>query len=295
LDPLNPHHHTYPKDEELSDDEDWGFSLLELPDVPTQPSITSRTDVPHGKVEMIRLRSDILDNERRVYLYTPPGYTPDSEAYGLLLVFDGPAYISAGLVPTPTILDNLIADGKIPPLVAVLPDSLDQKTRSRELPCYEPFVEYLKQELLPWVRARYHVTNDPKRTIVAGSSYGGLGAAFVAFKVPEIFGNVLSQSGAFRWNPRVRDEGVHDPNDEAWLIRQFVASPQLPLRLYLEVGLLERSAVDDMVLMNRRMRDVLESKGYEVAYSEYNGGHDYICWRGSLADGLIWLTGAQRQ
>jgi enterochelin esterase family protein len=88
---------------------------------------------------------------------------------------------------------------------------------------------------------------------------------------------------------------VYDPNEEAWLIRQFVASPKLPLRLYLEVGLLERSATDDMVVMNRRMRDVLEAKGYEVAYSEYNGGHDYICWRGSLADGLVWLTGARTQ
>jgi enterochelin esterase family protein len=88
---------------------------------------------------------------------------------------------------------------------------------------------------------------------------------------------------------------VRDPNDEAWLIRQFVVNPKLPLRLYLEVGLLERSSNDDMVVMNRRMRDVLEAKGYEVAYSEYNGGHDYICWRGSLSDGLVWLTGTQTQ
>jgi enterochelin esterase family protein len=175
--------------------------------------------------------------------------------------------------------------------VAVLPDSLDRKTRSLELPCYEPFVDYLKQELLPWVHARYHVTSDPARTIVAGSSYGGLAATFAGFKAPEVFGNVLSQSGTFRWNIRER-EGVRDLNEEAWLIRQFVASPKLPLRLYLEVGLLERSDTEDMVVMNRRIRDVLEAKGYEVAYSEYNGGHDYTCWRGSLADGLLWLTGA---
>ena len=291
-DPLNPHLHTYPKDEEIPDDEDWNFSLLELPDAPAQPWITPRSDVPHGKVEMFRLSSDILKNERRVYLYTPPGYAPDAEEYGLLLVFDGPAYIEPGLVPTPTILDNLIAEGKIPPLVAVLPDSLDQKTRSLELPCHEPFVEYLKTELLPWVRARYHVTSDPARTIVAGSSYGGLAATYVAFKAPEIFGNVISQSGAFRWNPR-EGQGVRDPNEEAWLIRQFVTGPKLPLRLFLEVGLLERSGADDMVVMNRRMRDVLEAKGYDVAYSEYNGGHDYICWRGSLADGLMWLTSKQ--
>ena len=290
LDPLNSHSHTYPKDKEVPDDEDWSFSLLELPDAPPQPWITPRPYVPHGKVEMFRLRSEILENERRVYLYTPPGYTPDGLAYGLLLVFDGPAYIDPHLVPTPTILDNLIAEGKIPPLVAVLPDSLDQKTRSLELPCYEPFVEYLKQELLPWVHTHYHVTSDPERTIVAGSSYGGLAATFAGFKAPEVFGNVLSQSGTFRWNLRER-EGVRDLNEEAWLIRQFVASPKLPLRLYLEVGLLERSGTEDMVVMNRRMRDVLEAKGYEVAYSEYNGGHDYTCWRGSLADGLIWLTG----
>ncbi len=207
------------------------------------------------------------------------------------LVFDGPAYINPGYVPTPTILDNLIAEGKIPPLVAALPDSLDQKTRSRELPCHEPFIAYLKQELLPWVRSHYHVTSDPARTIVAGSSYGGLGATFAGFTAPEVFGNVFSQSGTFRWNPR-EGEGVRDPNEEAWLIRQFVASPKLPLRFYLEVGLLERSGTEDMVVMNRRMRDVLEAKGYGVAYSEYNGGHDYTCWRGSLADGLIWLTNA---
>ncbi|MGH2481161.1 MAG: enterochelin esterase domain-containing protein, partial [Ktedonobacteraceae bacterium] len=135
LDPLNPHSHTYHKDEEIPEDEKWSFSLLELPDAPVQTWITPRSDVPHGQVEVFHLRSEILENERRVDLYTPPGYTPDGAAYGLLLIFDGPAYVDPTLVPTPTILDNLIAEGKIPPLVAVLPDSLDQKTRSRELPC----------------------------------------------------------------------------------------------------------------------------------------------------------------
>src|SRR5579883_846233 len=78
------------------------------------------------------------------------------------------------LVPTPTILDNPISEGKIPPLVAVLPDSLDGETRNRELPCHQPFVDYLTKELLPWVHEHYHVTSDPARSIVAGSSYGGL-------------------------------------------------------------------------------------------------------------------------
>lgn len=286
LDPFNPRTHTYPKDDETPDDEDFLFSLLELPDVSTQPWITPRPDVAQGRVEMFRLQSQILGNERRVWIYTPSGYEKSGEPYGLLLVFDGLAYIHPNLVPTPTILDNLLHAGKIPPLVAVFPDSLSMETRSSELPCNPSFVEYLTSELLSWVRQRYHVTDSPARTIVAGSSYGGLAAAFVGLTAPQVFGKVLSQSGAFWYN----GSGRHDIDAEWILPRRFVESPHLPLRFYLEVGLLERTRDADMVLCNRHMRDVLEAKGYEVAYREYMGGHDYICWRGSFAEGLLALV-----
>lgn len=289
LDPLNPRTHTYPKDDEFPDDEDFTLSLLELPDAPAQPWATQRPDVPRGKVEMFRLRSEILDNQRRVWIYTPPGYEASGEPYNLLLVFDGQAYIHPSLVPVPTILDNLLHERKLPPFIAVFPDSLSTETRSHELPCYPPFVEYLTHELLLWVRERYHATDEPARTIVAGSSYGGLAAAFAGFTAPQVFGNVLSQSGAFWYS----GQGAGDINAEGILIRSFVESPRLPLRFYLEVGLLEHIRDADMVFCNRHLRDVLQAKGYDVTYSEYMGGHDYICWRGSFADGLLALTGKQ--
>jgi enterochelin esterase-like enzyme len=290
LDPLNPRTHTYPKDEEYPNDEDFTFSLLELPDAPAQHRSTQRPDVPQGKLELFRLCSEILDNQRRVWIYTPPGYETAGEPYNLLLVFDGPAYIHPSLVPVPTILDNLLHEGKLPPFVAVFPDSLTTEIRSRELPYYPPFVEFLTHELLPWVRARCHITSDPAHTIVAGSSYGGLAAAFAGFTAPHVFGKVLSQSGAFWYS----GQSVPDLNAESLLIRSFVASPRLPLRFYLEVGLLEHIRDADMVFSNRHMRDVLEAKGYDVSYSEYMGGHDYICWRGSFADGLLALAGKQK-
>jgi enterochelin esterase-like enzyme len=81
--------------------------------------------------------------------------------------------------------------------------------------------------------------------------------------------------------------------DTGWLTRQFAASPRLALRFYLEVGLFEQGAVHNMVLENRRFRDVVEAKGYPVTYSEYLGGHDYCCWRGSFADGLVALVGGR--
>ena len=67
------------------------------------------------------------------------------------------------------------------------------------------------------------------------------------------------------------------------------------MRFYVDVGLLEtRRAYADgpsHITANRHLRDVLRAKGYAVHYAEYNGGHDYLCWQGTLADGLLALCG----
>jgi enterochelin esterase family protein len=121
---------------------------------------------------------------------------------------------------------------------------------------------------------------------VGGSSYGGLASSFAAFQHPEVFGNVLSQSGSYWWKP---EEAMEDE----WLTRRFALAPKLALRFYMDVGLRETSKITDTGpnhrLGNRHMRDVLEAKGYRVTYVEYNGGHDYIWWQGTLADGLLAL------
>lgn len=133
------------------------------------------------------------------------------------------------------------------------------------------------------MREHFHVTSDPAQTIVGGSSYGGLASAFVGLRASDTFGNVLSQSGSFWW-----DRGTENNLPGEWLTQQFSISPHLPVRFSLEVGLQERR---DMVPSNRHLRDILQLKGYEVHYAEFNGGHDYLCWRGSFADGLLKLVG----
>ena len=89
-------------------------SLLEGPEAPSERIFLPREGVPAGTLEVKNFTSQALGNERDIYVYTPPGYDPQGEPYPLLLGFDGKAYTE--LVPTHTILDNLIAAGKIPPM-----------------------------------------------------------------------------------------------------------------------------------------------------------------------------------
>jgi len=78
-----------------------------------------------------------------------------------------------------------------------------------------------------------------------------------------------------------------------WLAKQFIQSPKLPLKFYLDAGVFEASLGGFIGILDasRHMRDVLLAKGYEVHYQEFIGGHDYLSWRGTLADGLIALIG----
>jgi len=267
-------------------------SFAELPAAPPQSWIEIQPDVPKGTVTNEKLRSENLKEERSVSIYTPPGYDPKSGSYGLLVLFDGQDY--RGPMPIPTILDNLVAAKKIRPLVAILVDNLSAESRDRDLECYPPFADFVGKELVPWARQRYRFSAEPERAIVGGVSLGGLTATYCAFRYPEIFGNVLSQSGAFGYFPGWEDPGVTDFSPYGWLIRQFVTTRKLPIRFYLEAGLFENDCPDTLLAQNRRMRDVLEAKGYSVVYSEFAGGHEFLSWRGSVADGLMALAGREQ-
>ncbi len=274
-----------------------GQSIVELPDAPPQPWLERQPGVAEGEIRARSIESSVLAMRRPVTIYKPPGYHRSGAPYGLLIVLDGEAYGSNAkytVIPTSTILNNLIASEKIPPLVAVLVDNIGR--RMSDLPCSAPFADFLAKELVPWVRNNYHVGDDPSRVIVCGSSAGGLCAAYCGLKYPEVFGCVLSQSGWFAYTPDLpRSMNPDYATETGWLIRQFATTSKRPLRFYLEVGRFERFFLSDTVAENRRMRDVLEAKGYPVTYSEYDGGHNYVCWRGSLADGLIALSARDKR
>ncbi|WP_232531769.1 enterochelin esterase [Pseudomonas sp. R32] len=275
-DPLNPNSFA-----DGSGDPYLSRSRLELPAAPAQPWVAERKDIARGSLERKVLSSTLLGNQRDVYLYRPAQWQAGAEGQGLLVLFDAHAYTRQ--VPTPTILDNLIADGLIPPTAALIIANPSDLSRQQELPPNPQFARFMAEELMPWARQQ-GLAAAAQRTVVAGSSYGGLASAYMGLKHPELFGNVLSLSGSYWWGQEGEEPG--------WLTREYVKAPKQPLRFYLQSGLFEGPKILDT---NRHLRDVLLAKGYPVEQVEYPAGHDYLQWRGSLPCGLISLIGKAAQ
>ena len=280
-DPLNPEVLRVPRNPSDPLSIERRFSILELPDAPPQPWAGPRNSEPRELPEH-RVTSRILGNDRPVWVHTPVDYDPDGPPLPLLVILDGRAWIEQlSVVPT---LDNLRADDRIPPMVTVLVDSLDWQTRSRELTCHEPFLEFLGTELMPWIHARWPIVDDPERRILDGLSYGGLTALLAGLRIPDVFGNVIAHSPSLWWGPSTSsDEGAE------WLTRQYAVTPRQPVRAYVEMGLNEGPA---MIPTARHLRNVMEAKEYDMTYVEYNGGHDLNCWRGGQAEALRVLAGS---
>jgi len=274
-----------PRVDPLNTNEYAGWSYVELPNAPPQPWITKQSGVPAGRKITEKFKSETLRAEYALSIYTPPGYDKNSRPCWLLIAFDG------GFRRMETTLDNLLAAGKIPPIVVVGVQNLSAQTRAWDLDCSDQFATFLVEELVPWARKSYRVYDDAAHTIVGGISLGGKMAAYCGLKHSRVFGKVLSQSGSFL--TAVRQESptpLWDGEAPGMLVAEFVRSPSLPLEFYIEVGRYETTLPFSHLLETRRLRDVLNAKGYRVSYSEFVGGHNEVCWRGSFADSIMALT-----
>ena len=265
-------------------------SLLELPGALPQPWYEKRAGVPRYSLIEEKIKSVALNSERRVLVYTPPGYSKEHASYQTVYLTDGED--PDGLVFASWTFENLLADGKIPPVVVVRLANPDRPTRGKDLACNDAFLSYLNDEVVPFVRKKYNTSPDPSRTVIGGDSLGGVNASCAGLRHSETFGLVLSQSGAYQYPFTEADHA-----DTNWLVQQFIATKKLPLRFYMDAGTNEVGPENQgygLLLSNRHLRDVLKAKGYDVYYQEFEGDHEFINWRGTLADGLIVLLGHQK-
>ncbi|MHA1190673.1 MAG: alpha/beta hydrolase [Promethearchaeota archaeon] len=280
------------------------YSVLEMPSVKPLKWIKQKKSVIPGTLTSMNFDSKILNTKRQIWIYTPNNFDLNliDRPIHLLIIFDGKAFLE--FTQTPLILDNLQAEKKVPPIVAIFIHNYSGVSRGRDLLCYPQFADFVVKELVPWAQENYNVSSNPAHSVLVGSSSGGLAASFIGFKHPEAFRNVLSQSGWYEWYPGyewfqrsvkifgkdyIKWWSIDDENQPEWLTHQFAVSKRLPLKIYLNVGNLETRAIRHV----RNFEEILQEKKYTYFYEEYPGGHEYIAWREHLPEGLIYLIGIE--
>lgn len=244
-----------------------------------QDAFSDGLNQPKGRLKQYALASKILNNTRRIWIYET---TPESTANPVwLYLFDGQDYLEKTQLPA--VLDRLRTQVNLPPVIAVMIDNHD---RSQELPANPQFADMVVQELIPFVGQQTGHAHRRESAVIAGSSYGGLAAAYIALRHPQQFANAMPMSGSFWWKDKA-GKGI----------QETVASPsKRPLKWYIMAGKYEtarkgEAAQEGIAFASRRLSDALQRQGHAVTYREYSGGHDYAVWQKALADGLENLFG----
>ena len=235
-------------------------------------------------VESFSLDDTTYGLQRRIWMYKSPDLSDSGKHPYNLFLFLQKDYVDEA--PVPATLQKLVASGEIPPTIAIVLDTSTE--RPADIANSSKFDRFVTVNLLPWLRAKLGRLPEPKNVVIAGFSVGGLAAAYVAYRHPDVFGNVLAQSGAF-WRG---NEGANEPAE--WLTNELRNKPRLPLRFYVEVGSEETRRSPNGVIFveaNRHLRDVLAKKGYVFRYSEVPRNiHDPEHLRPTLAAGIVYLS-----
>jgi enterochelin esterase-like enzyme len=245
------------------------------PGIARDPNNGSRPD-PNDPARMT-INSHPAAYTRKLAVYVPKQYVPGTVA-PFIVGADGP---DKALF---TALDNLIAEHKVPVMIAISigNGSGDGQGSERGLE-YDTmsglYAEFVEKEVLPLVEKQYNVklTHDPEGRATMGGSSGGSAALIMAWYHPELYHRVLTYSGTYvnqQWPTNT--ELPHG----AWEFHEHLIpnSPVKPIRLWMEVGdrdnFMGRDNYHDWVLANENMAKVLAAKGYHYQFVfAVNAGH----------------------
>jgi iron(III)-enterobactin esterase len=258
---------------------------------------TFGTSDPRDPTSLVVTTSHPATYTRRVSVYVPKQYVMGQVA-PFIVGADGPDALLF------TALDNLIAEGKVPAMIAISigNGSGDAQGSQRGLE-YDTmsglYAEFVETEVLPLVEKQYGVTltKDPEGRATMGCSSGGSAALIMAWYHPELYHRVLTYSGTY-----VNQQWPHSavtPHG-AWSFHESLipSSPRKPLRIWMQVGdkdlfnpNIMRDEMHDWVVANERMASVLAAKGYPYQFVfARNAGH---CERSvkqqTLPEALEWL------
>lgn len=245
--------------------------------------------LPHGTVSKRWYYSPTLKMNRRMTIYTPPGYEATKKNYPVLYLLHGmggdeEAWITLGR--TAQILDNLIAQGKATPMIVVMPNgnaiqeaapgesSLGFYKPSFELPkTMEGSYEQAFPDIVRFMDAQYRTIKTKAGRAVAGLSMGGFHSLHISKQYPDLFDYIGLFSAAI-----MPDKNVTSPIYNQWEQKLQLQFSKKPALYWIAIG-----KEDFLYAENVAYRKRLDSKKYPYQYYENEGGHIWKNWRIYLA------------
>ncbi len=230
-----------------------------------------RDDVPHGTLDTLDFDPhDPEIHSRRVTVYLPPGFG-QKDTLPFLIALDGEAALRYMFFPN--ILDNMLFEGQLPPIVAVFVPPAERNEEYMDLKQAD-FIDALADELVPLITRRYHAALSPSERGIAGISNGGHAALMAGLARNDVFGLCAGQSSTM--------SGALD--QVAGLRARYAPLPD-SFRLYLECGRYDIvSGPYDFPVLNRAFSRRLTACDIRHVYREQAGGHDWPSWRETLPD-----------
>jgi enterochelin esterase-like enzyme len=236
--------------------------------------------VAHGKVDIRHYDSKTTGQTRRVHIYTPPNYERTTSRLPVLYLLhggDGEDSVWTAFGRAHVILDNLIADKTIPPLIVVMPNGYaygwDSGVAAEKQQA--DFQKDLVDDLIPFVQANYRASRDRKERALAGLSRGGGQTLSIGLRHLNLF----SRLGVFSAGSNNPQEAFKDVAANARRVDE-----QLDL-LWIGCG------TDDFAMPGaKRLDEFLTANGIDHTFRRTAGEHTWIVWRQYLQElaPLLW-------
>lgn len=246
------------------------------PDLITEP----KPGTPQGKLERdILFTSKLLGYQVTYSVYYPPHYNPN-EKYAIVYFTDGYEYLHERMGNLQVILNNLIDQKKIRPLIVVLVDHREPVNRSnnrrmQELAMNAKYLVFFTDELVPQVESKLQLKATRSERAIIGTSMGGLTAAYFAFARPDVFGMAGIQSPAFWFKP-----AIYNFCEEA-------ANP--PVKIFLTTG-----TINDAREGSQKMKEIFDKNTCTYQYTETSQGHSWGNWRDTVDDILVYFFSSEK-
>ena len=256
-------------------------SSIEVPGNP--PMLWEMRDVPHGDITTITYRSTAAGDQRRVAIYTPPGYQPDQAAkLPVLYLLHGNGENESSWVQygrANLIADNLLAEGRMKPMIIVMPKGHAYKPGETPAPGTPPLIAFkasvFKEDLLgtivPLVEKRFQVKTDQPNRAIMGLSMGGAQSLSIGLGNLDRFSYVGIFSAGGNSGSNVLARLTADPKS---------ANEKLKM-LWIACGRLDKGFAGVEIL-----NDDLTKAGIVHTYKTTDGAHDWINWREYLTETL---------